>query len=58
MIPDQIRDSLVSEVYDHDFEENDGSSVTSKLVPSSEFGTFVSKHHAHGNKEFIRKFEV
>ena len=46
----------MSEVYD--FEENDGSSETSRLVPSSEFGTFVSKHHAHGNKEFGRKFEV
>ena len=41
-----------------DIEEDGGSSGTSRTVPVSEFGTFVSKHHAHGNKEFIRKFEV
>ena len=42
----------------HDIEEYGGSSGTSRTVPSSGFGTFVSKHHAHGNKEFIKKFEV
>ena len=42
----------------HDIKDGDGSSDTNRPVPVSEFGTFVSKYHAHGNKEFIKKFEV
>ena len=47
---------MISEA--HDIEEGDGSNEMNRTVPVSEFGTFVSKHHVHGNKEFIRKFEV
>ena len=32
--------------------------VTSRPVPVSEFGSFVSEHHAHGNKKFKESYEV
>ena len=38
--------------------EGGGSGETSRPVPVSEFGTFVSEHHAHGNRMFNGKFEV
>ena len=35
-----------------------GSRETSRPVPVSEFGAFVSEHHAQGNKKFRESFEV
>ena len=38
--------------------EGGGSMATSRPVPVSEFGAFVSQHHAYGNRMFDGKFEV
>ena len=39
--------------------EGGGSGETSRPVPVSEFGAFVSEHHAQGNKKkFRQSFEV
>ena len=52
----QIQESVISEA--HDIGKGGASSETRKTVPVSEFGLYVSKHHANENREFIRKFEV
>ena len=50
VVPSQTHKNMMSEgFYD---------SETSRLAPISEFGTYVSKLHANGDKEFIKKFEV
>ena len=38
--------------------EGGGSGETSRPVPVSEFGSFVSEHHAHGNKKFKENYDV
>ena len=38
--------------------EGGGSGETNRPVTVLEFGTFVSKHHSHGNKKFRESYEV
>ena len=50
----EVSVSVISEGYDGG--EGGGSGETE--IPVADFGTFVSEHHAHGNKGFRESFEV
>ena len=54
VIPNQTQECVIKEPND----EGGGSSKNNTQVPVAKFGTFVYTHHAHGDREFKRKFEV
>ena len=53
----EVNVNVLSEVCDGD-ESGGGSGETNRPVPVSEFGTFVSEHHALGNRGFRESYEV